>query len=966
MTKHSSTGDSAERGFSGLFIRFVTGYLQTCTPEGTLERVLRSAGETRTVTVLSDVSTWSSYAQFRSLLEATGEATGGLSTFSEIGQRVFNSIQSPELVESLSALGSPEAVYDALAGLAESTSPITDFRIENVGPNNCRISIRLKDGYEPFPEFCALSMGLYAAIPTMFGYPTAEITDESCQCDGATFCCARLHWESVDDDATRAARAELQARVSQARLEELQRTVAELVSGDGLDTVLTRVMAAAARAVPAVSYVLDIRASSTADRWLCSQGIDSVEGARLIDELSDTRHTESASHVCLTEISSDRAHYGTLLVVRPQSATFEPHEHPVIESYARLAANALDSAAAIADARQQATTAQALLTLSSSLADLASTEEMVFRLAHAIPSVINCDRVCVWLTEPGNSVANVGATYGFDHDVDSELRTLDIPLPPTADFTSTFRHDLTDDTMRLSMVLSAAGSVAALSFPIIYGNEMYGWITVDVIEHPERFNDNADVTDRLRGLAGQAAIAIRNARLLHEIRHQAMHDGLTGLPNRVLMLDRVFQTLARARREHFEVALLFIDLDGFKDINDTLGHAMGDRLLQAVAARFAGTLRESDTVARLGGDEFVVLAEGLSLAAGPELLAERLLGVLAEPFHLDDSNNTSVSVSASIGIAVGLRESAEELLRDADIALYAAKDEGRNGFVVFEAEMQSVLRRRHELESDLQAAIGTDQFFLLYQPIFDLGDMTVVGVEALLRWRHPVRGLLQPDDFIPALEASGLIIPAGRWVLEEACRQAMAWRREGRVTRMSVNASARQLDADSLLDDVRRALTLSGLPPDDLIIEITETSIMRNTISAQKQLTALKSLGVRIAIDDFGTGYSSLSYLQQFPVDSLKIDRAFISGMAKTPEGDALIHTLMQLGKALHLETLAEGIEESGQLTQLQTEQCDVGQGFLFARPLPPEEVEVFLKPAGAPADAQRVIPSVPGRTVGQ
>jgi diguanylate cyclase (GGDEF)-like protein len=644
------------------------------------------------------------------------------------------------------------------------------------------------------------------------------------------------------------------------------------------------------------------------------------------------------------------------VAVRPQSATFEPRERPIIESYARLAASALDSAAAIADARQQPTTAQALLTLSSSLADLASTEEMVLRLAHAIPSVINCDRVCVWLSEAGNSVANVSATYGFDHDVETELRMLTIPLPPTADFTSAFRHDMTDDNSKLAMVLSSARSVAALSFPIVYGDEIYGWITVDVIDHPERFDNNADITDRLRGLAGQAAIAIRNARLLHEIRHQAMHDSLTGLPNRLLVLDRVLQTLARARREHFEVALLFIDLDGFKPINDTLGHAMGDALLQAVATRFAGTLRESDTVARLGGDEFVVLAEGLSLAAGPELLAERLLGVLAEPFHLDDANETSISISASIGIAVGLRESAEELLRDADIALYAAKDGGRNRFVVFEAEMQSVLLSRHELEMDLQAAIGTDQFFLLYQPIFDLSDMTVVGVEALLRWRHPVRGLLQPDDFIPALEASGLIIPVGRWVLEEACRQAMAWRQGaegGQVTRMSVNASARQLGADSLLDDVRSALANSSLPPDDLIIEITETSIMRDTISAQKQLTALKSLGVRIAIDDFGTCYSSLSYLQQLPVDSLKIDRSFISGTAKTPEGDALIHTLMQLGKALHLETLAEGIEESGQLTQLQTEQCDVGQGFLFARPLPPDEVEVFLKSARAPADAR-------------
>ena len=264
--------------------------------------------------------------------------------------------------------------------------------------------------------------------------------------------------------------------------------------------------------------------------------------------------------------------------------------------------------------------------------------------------------------------------------------------------------------------------------------------------------------------------------------------------------------------------------------------------------------------------------------------------------------------------------------------------------------MQTVLRSRHELEMDLQAAIGTEQFFLLYQPIFELGDMSVMGVEALLRWRHPTRGALRPDEFIPALEASGLIIPVGRWVLHEACRQAMEWRRRGQVTKMSVNASARQFDADSFLDDVRGALASSGLPPDDLIIEITETSLMRNTTTAQKQLLALKGLGVRLAIDDFGTGYSSLAYLQQFPVDSLKIDRSFISGMAKSPEGDALIHTLIQLGKAMHLETLAEGIEESSQLTQLQAENCDVGQGFLFARPLAPDEVEAFFHPANDPA----------------
>jgi diguanylate cyclase (GGDEF)-like protein len=555
------------------------------------------------------------------------------------------------------------------------------------------------------------------------------------------------------------------------------------------------------------------------------------------------------------------------------------------------------------------------------------------------------------VTDSYSPTATLSASCGYDEAFCAQLSRFEVRPDYVNSYSEVFHHDLgITMTTALSSALRAAGAVAALSFPIMYDSEMYGWITVDVTDHPERLADNGDITERLRGLAGQAAIALRNARLLDEIRHQALHDSLTGLPNRVLVLDRIEQTLARARRDRFEVAALFIDLDGFKDVNDTLGHAMGDKLLKAVAARFAGTLRDSDTVARLGGDEFVVVAEGISLAAGPELVAERLLDVLAEPFHLDDDAGTSASISASIGIAVGLRESAEDLLRDADIALYAAKEAGKNRFVVFEAEMQTVLRSRHELEMDLQAALGTDQFFLLYQPIFQLADMSVVGVEALLRWRHPTRGVLAPDEFIPALEASGLIIPVGRWVLHEACRQAMAWRRGGQVTKMSVNASARQFEADSLLDDVRNALAVSGLPPDDLIIEITETSLMRNTKIAQLQLLALKALGVRLAIDDFGTGYSSLAYLQQFPVDSLKIDRSFISGMAKSPEGDALIHTLIQLGKAMHLETLAEGIEESGQLTQLQAESCDIGQGFLFARPLAPEEVQAFFKPANVPA----------------
>jgi diguanylate cyclase (GGDEF)-like protein len=942
------------RDFSGVITRYLLSFLQTSTPPGTIERVLHDAGETRPMEVLCDASGWSSYDQYRRLLEATARELGGVAKLKDIGQSVYDVMLSPDLAEAMSALGSPGAVYAALPGLSDSIATCLEMHTESLGPDECRISLRWKEGFEPFPENCAYQMGLYAIMPRIFGYEDAVVEAEACQCEGDAACRGHIRWNCSESDTARITRAELAASWSQARLEELQRTLADLVSGDELETVLGRVVSAAGRAVPALAYFLDIRASATAARWVRAEGIRPDEAIQLSDRYDGAASTSIPSHLCRVEVASDRQSHGTLVALRAETRPFDEHERSILDSYARLAASALDSEYAIVEARAQAATAQAFLTLSSSLSELASTEEVAGRLALAVPSIVNCDRAIVWLLAPDGATATIGASVGFDETTEAELGSLDVTTvrfpQPTAN--QSYRHDLASQAIGISGILARTGGLNALSYPIMYDSEWYGWITVDVTRHPERLDDVDQVTERLRALAGQAAIAIRNSRLLDEIRHQALHDHLTGLPNRVLVLDRLEQTLARVRREHLEVALLFIDLDGFKDVNDTFGHAEGDRMLQAVAARFSGTLRDSDTVARLGGDEFVVLAEGLSLAAGPELVAERLLAVLAEPFSIDDHGGKSVTISASIGIAAGQRDTAEELLRDADIALYAAKEAGKNRFVLFQAEMQTALRSRHELEMDLQSALGTDQFFLLYQPIFDLKNMAVVGVEALLRWRHPVRGLLQPDEFIPALEESGLIIPVGRWVLLEACQQAMTWRRDGLITRMSVNASGRQFDADALLNDVHRALAMSGLPSGDLIIEITETSLMRNTKRAQNQLTALKSLGVGIAVDDFGTGYSSLAYLQQFPVDSLKIDRTFIAGMGLSTEGDALIHTLMQLGKALHLQTLAEGIEESSQLEQLRAEQCDVGQGFLFCRPVPPDEIAVLLQQGSTPTAA--------------
>ncbi len=428
-----------------------------------------------------------------------------------------------------------------------------------------------------------------------------------------------------------------------------------------------------------------------------------------------------------------------------------------------------------------------------------------------------------------------------------------------------------------------------------------------------------------------------------ELAFLATHDELTGLPNRTLILDRVAQLMLRARREQTPIAALFIDLDNFKAINDSLGHAAGDQLLRAVAARLTAVVRESDAVGRLGGDEFVVIASDLTFSSGPELIAERLLEALDQPFKLDGAAQPALKVTASIGIAAGDRECADELLRDADIAMYQAKWDGRHRWVLFESGMQTAVQTRMELEMDLRMALENDEFFLVYQPTFNLRDMSPTGMEALLRWNSPTRDIVQPNDFIPVLEETGLIVEIGRWVLREACLQGVRWREAGHAIGVAVNVSARQLDSDEFVTDVRRTLQETGLDPDSLTIEITETALMRDVEDTAMRLATVKELGVRIAIDDFGTGYSSMAHLQKFSVDALKIDRSFITQMTHNQEGETIIRTLVQLGKALSIETLAEGIEQARELSLLQGERCDSGQGFLFARPLDAADTTVFL-----------------------
>jgi diguanylate cyclase (GGDEF)-like protein/PAS domain S-box-containing protein len=452
-----------------------------------------------------------------------------------------------------------------------------------------------------------------------------------------------------------------------------------------------------------------------------------------------------------------------------------------------------------------------------------------------------------------------------------------------------------------------------------------------------------------------------------ELLHQAFHDSLTGLANRALFSDRVDHSLARGTREAGRVAILFIDLDDFKTINDTLGHAAGDRVLQRVAAALLNATRGCDTVSRLGGDEFAVLLERMNQDEGPEVAAQRIVNALARPIDVDPGR--SITVGASIGIAMqSLAQDRDELLRNADVALYEAKNHARGRWVVYDPSMHAALVDKVSLEADLRVAIercqlahrpglartGTfprfddvapqSQISLAYQPIVDVASESITGFEALLRWTHPERGVIPPATFVPVAEESGLVLALGRWVLRTACQQAAVWNAgRGQPVSVTVNLSVRQLQDDSLALDVEGALKESGLPANCLTLEMTESVIMREPSAARARLHELKQLGVRIAIDDFGTGYSSLSHLQQFPVDILKIDRSFLHRMHQGSQETALVRTIIALAKLLSLATIAEGVEDAHQLQQLRELGCDSMQGFLFGRPMSAEEIDAIL-----------------------
>lgn len=454
----------------------------------------------------------------------------------------------------------------------------------------------------------------------------------------------------------------------------------------------------------------------------------------------------------------------------------------------------------------------------------------------------------------------------------------------------------------------------------------------------------SNITDRKRA----------EARLVHD----AFHDSLTDLPNRALFLDRVEVAFKRSQR-HIDsyFAVVYLDLDRFKLVNDTYGHLFGDDLLRQIAERLANSLRESDTVARLGGDEFAMIIEEAASPDEVEQFISRLMSELAKEYNIDQR---SLFATFSVGVAFWHRDyaTAEDLLRDADTALYQAKRGGRNCYVIFEPAMQENVSRFLEVETDLRKALGRNEFRVFYQPIVSLADGRLSGFEALIRWEHPVHGLVSPAEFIPIAEETGLIVDIGDWVLEESCRQLAEWRvADSDCTDLwvSVNASCRQFNQPDFVERVISALDRTGLDAANLKIEITESMMVDNLDLIVDKMERLNRLGVRISIDDFGTGYSSLNNLHRLPLSSLKIDRSFVNRIEAGGESDEIIRTIISLAKTLHLEIIAEGIETPLQASHLENLECRFGQGYYFGRPVDAEHARGLLS-ADRPLVAEQTV----------
>ncbi len=757
---------------------------------------------------------------------------------------------------------------------------------------------------------------------------------------------------------------------------------------DDVETLLAQIAARADAVVSAHRYLLMVRVRSGMPIQLHHRGLDPGEAQRLAADLWRVPPGEGDGSYLAVDIASSRRRYGRLIEFPPPGSSPSPWESRVLDLYAEYAATALDIFSVLTEAKRSDATARTLLSFSESLSRVTTLAELVQLLADTVPAVTNCDQSTVYLWDSGagqmvprartagledphayhgpivpirSSHRRPGAGEGpppTDAEPAGPEPGSGDPLTIRTDATIVERMmlhrevmvlDSTTDDPYLQNLLHRSGTAASVVAPLFAAGEFLGVIAANFGgDTPTASIHDPDLHERLAGLADQAATAVQNLELLEKVSHMAWHDALTGLPNRRLFEDRVEQELVRSRRVGEPVCMFFVDLDHFKTVNDTLGHAAGDDLIRQVSQRLVETVRAQDTVARVGGDEFAILLPGLADQLAIDQLAQRSLEALGAPFEVFSQE---VETSGSIGIAMAPEhgDSYDELLSRADEAMYRAKDRGRNAFQMYSGSLVISAHGRLAIDedalyADLVRALDRDEFFLLYQPYIDLRTAQVVGVEALIRWNHPTFGVLEPSSFISMAERTDVIVALDTWVLAETCRQARAWMDDGLpALRLSVNLASRDLSNPELFDNIHRALMETGIDPSLLELEITERVVLDKSGPARQTIERLRRLGVRFTIDDFGTGNSSLNRIGTFPVSTLKIDQSFVQVLGPDADNNSLVSAIISMAARLGLDCVAEGVETSVQSRVLLQRGCTTAQGYYFSPPLPAKDIEAMM-----------------------
>jgi diguanylate cyclase (GGDEF)-like protein len=845
--------------------------------------------------------------------------------------------------------GSPEALFNRISTLGshfESSLLLTCLRSR---PGRATIAAEMMAPAVANRIACDYTTSVLRQVPLLFGFSEASVSHSQCSLDGAEQCVFDVRWRRWGAPRFRRRSHDLALRANAARaweqtdrrLHALEGAAGDLVSSRPVAETLDSIAVRAARAVVAAGQLLAVILPD-GTRHVHTLG----SGADLLSSLGEGVDFDTAdpllndpSVLCLRIATAGRS-YGVLAAVAGPGSSFQKDDAESLAAYARHAAAGLDIAGLLHEARQQGETAQLLLDVARSLSEVSSVHAVTRTIADAARGLSGAQRSAVAIWDPSSQQIRMAgmsgwsgkdagklAVYVTSSAESPELRELvesGVPVLVNRNGSAWAQHML--DYFELD---------ALAAIPISSSGVLQAIVLAHWVEGAPRCL-NAVLAERLSGLAGLASIALDNLRLLDEARAQALRDPLTGLPNRALLEERLAAALIDDSDSGRQVGVLFCDVNRFKRINDSLGHAAGDAVLQGVAGRLHLAVRKIDTVSRYSGDEFVVLLPDVSDRAEAELVAERIREALREPF---DVAGGEIFVDAAIGSAVvsatasldGEQSAAmaRALLADADADMYERKARTRGALV---RRVQDPQRLRRETE--LRGAVGRGEMRLHFQPQVDLSSNRVVAAEALVRWQHPTLGLLAPIHFIPLAEESTLIADIGRFVLVEACRTGAGWRAAGHELEISVNVSAVQLSTPGFASCVRDALAQTAFPAGQLTLEITEAQAVYEAASTECLLAELRDLGVGLSIDDFGTGYSSLAQLHRLPVSEVKIDRSFTARL-ETAEGAAFMAGVVGLGHGLGVQVVAEGVETAGQLRALKEMGCDRAQGFLLGRPVP-------------------------------